>query len=36
LGWQVTWVNALFAIILLLIGVTIVNRCRKALREVSA
>ncbi|TRW92699.1 CDP-alcohol phosphatidyltransferase family protein [Candidatus Methylobacter oryzae] len=36
LGWHGAWVNALFAVILLLIGVTIVNRCLKALREVNA
>jgi CDP-diacylglycerol---glycerol-3-phosphate 3-phosphatidyltransferase len=35
-GWWGAWVNMLFAVILLLVAVTIVNRCRQALREVAA
>jgi CDP-diacylglycerol---glycerol-3-phosphate 3-phosphatidyltransferase len=33
-GWQGVWINVLFAVVLLLIGFSIVNRCRQALREV--
>jgi CDP-diacylglycerol---glycerol-3-phosphate 3-phosphatidyltransferase len=36
LGWNSVWINAVFAVIFLLIGVTIVNRCRKALLELNA
>jgi CDP-diacylglycerol--glycerol-3-phosphate 3-phosphatidyltransferase len=35
-GWSGAWVNALFGVVLLLIAVTIGNRCRKALAEVRA
>jgi CDP-diacylglycerol--glycerol-3-phosphate 3-phosphatidyltransferase len=34
LGWQGAWINILFVVVLLLIAVTIVNRCRQALAEV--
>lgn len=36
LGWQGAWINVLFGVVLLLLAVTIVNRCRKALAEVRA
>ncbi|QPK61972.1 CDP-alcohol phosphatidyltransferase family protein [Methylomonas sp. LL1] len=36
LGWQGAWINVLFGVVLLLLAVTIVNRCRKALAEIRA
>ncbi|MCQ8106332.1 CDP-alcohol phosphatidyltransferase family protein [Methylomonas sp. SURF-2] len=35
-GWSGAWINWLFAALLLLLAVTILNRCRRALAEVHA